>query len=366
MKTIRTFIRKEFLHVFRDPKTLLLLFGLPIAQILIFGFALTNEIKNSKIVVCNQSNDALSQKLLNQFNHSRNFQLLATFSNYSLVETYFKQGNVKLAIIIPPHFEQTLRHQGKNTIQIIADASDPNTATTLSGYANAIINQYNTTLNQGQLGMIQTNRRMLYNPQLEGTTNFVPGVMALVLLLVCVLMTSVSIVKEKEYGTMELLLISPVTPLVVVITKAIPYLALSIINLAAILLISVFLLHMPIHGSIFLLFGVSILFIITSLSLGLLISSVAQSQQIAMVISLMVMMLPAMLFTGFMFPIENMPLPLRVISHIVPSRWYYIIVKSIMIKGLGITAIWKEVSILVTMTTLLLFASIKRFKNRLA
>jgi ABC-2 type transport system permease protein len=213
---------------------------------------------------------------------------------------------------------------------------------------------------------IDTQTRMIYNPELKGTTNFVPGVMALVLMLVCVLMTSVSIVREKERGTMEVLLVSPFHPLLVILSKGIPYFILSLFNLTVILLLSVFLLDMPIHGSILLLFAESALLIMTALSLGLLISNVTDSQQTAMMISLMGMMLPTMLFTGFMFPLENMPKPLQWVSNVVPAKWYYIIVKSIMIKGLGFFAIWKETLILMGMTLFLLVLSLKRFKLRLA
>jgi ABC-2 type transport system permease protein len=208
--------------------------------------------------------------------------------------------------------------------------------------------------------------RMLYNPQLKGAHNFVPGVMALVLMLVCVMMTAVSIVKEKETGTMEILLVSPFKPILVILAKAVPYLLLSLINVVSILLLSVFLLDLPIHGSILLLFAESTLFIITCLTLGIFISVKTDSQQTAMLISLMGMLLPTILFSGFMFPIENMPLPLQIISNIVPSKWFYIIVKSIMIKGLGIAAIWKETLILVGITSFLLVISLKSFKIRLS
>ncbi len=206
---------------------------------------------------------------------------------------------------------------------------------------------------------------MIYNPELKAAVNFVPGVMSLILLLVCVLMTSVSIVKEKETGTMEISLVSPFNPFWVIISKAVPYLALSLINLTVILLLSVFVLGMPVNGGITLLYVVSKLFIITALSLGLLISNVTASQQSAMLISLMGMLVPSILFTGFMFPLENMPYPLQLVSHIVPAKWYYIIVKSIMVKGLGFSAIWKETLILAGMTLFLLLVNIKKFKIRL-
>jgi ABC-2 type transport system permease protein len=207
---------------------------------------------------------------------------------------------------------------------------------------------------------------MLYNPQLKGEHNFVPGVMALVLMLVCVMMTAISIVREKETGTMEILLVSPFKPLLVIFSKAIPYLILSLVNVSSILVISVFVLDLPVNGSIILLFAESILFIITCLSLGLLISVKTQSQQVAMLISLMGMLLPTLLFSGFMFPIENMPKPLQWLSNIIPAKWFYIIVKSIMIKGVGIAAVWKETLILMGITIVLVAVSLKNFKIRLA
>lgn len=364
---MNAFIRKEFYHVFRDKKSLLLLFGLPIVQIVLFGFALTNEIKNSQIAVLDYAKDDASERIVNQIEASRYFEIEQSLQSQKDLESAFKSGEIKLAIVFPAHFNNDLQHLHKAQIQIIADGSDPNTANTLTNYISNIILEYQSELQENNAlpYRIVPEIRMLYNPQLKGAPNFVPGVMSLVLLLICVMMTSISIVREKELGTMEILLVSPFQPILVILAKAVPYLLLSLVNLTIILLLSVFALDLPINGSVFLLFAISTLYIITSLSLGLLISTVTASQQAAMLISLMGMMLPTMLFTGFMFPIENMPLPLQTISRIVPSRYYYIIVKAIMIKGLGISAIWKETLILLGMTVFLLFVSLKKFKIRL-
>ena len=368
MKQFATFVRKEFYHVFRDRKTLLLLFGMPIAQIILFGFALTNEIKNSKIVVCDYANDISSMSIINKLEASKSFEIEKSLLSHKEIETTFREGKVKLAIVFPANFNHDLAHLNKAQIQIIADASDPNTANTLTDYATAIVMDYQQELlkNNSIPLRINTDVRMIYNPELKGVTNFVPGVMALVLLLVCVLMTSVSIVKEKEMGTMEVLLVSPFNPILVILSKAVPYFLLSLVNLTVILILSVYLMGMPINGSIPLLYFESSLLILTALSLGLLISNSTNSQQSAMLISLMGMLLPTMMFTGFMFPLENMPWPLQLIANIVPSKWYYIIVKSIMIKGLGFSAIWKETLILASMTLFLLVVSIRKFKIRLA
>jgi ABC-2 type transport system permease protein len=368
MKQFFTFVKKEFLHVLRDRKTLFILFGMPVVQILIFGFALTNEVKNSNIVIVDYAKDVASQNIITKIEASRYFQIERSLSGRKELEAAFKSGTIKLAIVFPEGFSNDLLHQNKAQIQVIADASDPNTATTLTNYVTAIINDYQAELNvnNGIPYRIQPEVRMLYNPQLKGAPNFVPGVMALVLMLVCVMMTAISIVKEKETGTMEILLVSPFRPIMVILSKAVPYLLLSMINVITILLLSVFVLDLPINGSILLLFAESTLFIITCLTLGIFISVRTDSQQTAMLISLLGMLLPTLLFSGFLFPIENMPLPLQLFSNIVPAKWYYIIVKSIMIKGLGFAYIWKETLILLGITLFLLFISLKSFKIRLA
>jgi ABC-2 type transport system permease protein len=368
MKQFLVFMKKEFAHVLRDRKTLLILFGMPIAQILIFGFALTNEVKNARIVIMDQANDAASQQIITKIEASRYFEVVKTVMNHEQMENALKQGDIRLAAIFPANCNNDLLHQNDARIQVIADASDPNYATTLTSYISSIIHDYLSDLNKTTDApyRIDPEVRFLYNPQLKGAANFVPGVMALVLLLVCVLMTAVSIVKEKETGTMEVLLVSPFSPLMVILSKAVPYLILSLINVVSILVLSVLVLDLPINGSIPLLFAESTLFIITCLTLGIFISVKTSSQQVAMLISLMGMMLPTILFSGFMFPVENMPVPLQWFSNIVPSKWYYIIVKDIMIKGLGFNAVWEQTLILAGITVVLLLISIKSFKIRLS
>jgi ABC-2 type transport system permease protein len=368
MKQFLVFIKKEFAHVLRDRKTLLILFGMPVVQILIFGFALTNEVKNSRIVIMDQANDAASKEIITKIGASRYFDIVRTVMSHRQMEDAFKRGDIRMAVIFPAGFNNDLLHQNAAQIQVIADASDPNNATTLTSYVSSVIQDYQAQLNKTtkQPYRIQPEIRMLYNPQLKGAPNFVPGVMALVLMLVCVMMTAVSIVKEKETGTMEILLVSPFKPLLVITSKAVPYLILSLINVASILLLSVFVLDVPVTGSILLLFAESTLFIITCLTIGIFISVKTNSQQVAMLISLMGMLLPTILFSGFMFPIENMPVPLQWFSNIIPAKWYYIIVKDIMIKGLGFSSIWKETLVLSGITVALLIISLKNFKIRLS
>jgi ABC-2 type transport system permease protein len=368
MKQFISFVKKEFYHIWRDKRTLLILLGMPVVQIVIFGFALTNEVKNAKFAVLDASKDNDTKSLITELNASRYFDLKKNLENFEDVETEFRRGSVKLVIVFPQHFAEDLQHQHKAQVQLIADASDPNVANTMTNYATAVIMDFQSRITSERKlpYTITTEMRMLYNPQLKGAFNFVPGVMAMVLLLVCTLMTAITIVKEKEMGTMEVILVSPMRPQLVVLAKAVPYLLLSIVNISTILLLSVFALEMPINGSIVLLVLESILFTLVSLSLGLLISSGASSQQTAMFIALVALFLPTVMLSGFMFPVENMPLALRVVSNIVPAYWFYSIVKSVMIKGTGLETVWKETLILTGMMLFFLSMAIKRFKIRLA
>ncbi len=367
MRQFLFFIRKEFLHVWRDLRTMLILFGMPLMQILIFGFALTNEVKNTRIGILDNSNDETTQAITRQLEASRYFDVVENISSNAKLVSSFQTGTIKLAVVFPDHFQEQFLHNKLVQIQLIGDATDPNTANTLINYASAIIMDYQHGLrNQAQIPYsINTEMRMLYNPQLKGSYNFVPGVMAMVLMLVCAMMTSISIVREKEMGTMEVILVSPIVPIRVVIAKMVPYFILSAVNIASILLLSVFVLDVPIQGSLVLLVAECLLFTITVLALGLLISSAADSQQIAMLISLMGLFLPTVMLSGFMFPIENLPVPLRVIANLVPAKWFFTIVKNIMIKGVGFEHVWKETLILMGMTIFFMMVSIKKFKARL-
>jgi len=367
MKQFATFVKKEFYHVLRDRRTLFILFGMPLAQILIFGFALTNEVKNARIAVMDYAKDESSQRIIERIAASNYFEIQEDIIDRRRMEAAFKEGKIKLGIVFPVNFRNDLVRQNHAQIQVIADASDPNHATTLTNYVSSIVQDYLTDLNEDVTPpyRITSQIRMLYNPQLKGAPNFVPGVMALVLMLVSVMMTAISIVREKETGTMEILLVSPFKPVWVILSKAVPYLLLSLVNVLSILLMSVSVLQLPVEGSWLLLLAESTLFIITCLTLGIFISIKTKSQQVAMLISLMGMLLPTLMFSGFMFPIENMPMPFQVFSNIVPAKWFYIIVKAIMIKGVGIAGIWKETLILCGITLFFFVVSVKSFKIRL-
>ncbi|MEN9613372.1 MAG: hypothetical protein RLZZ628_4186 [Bacteroidota bacterium] len=368
MKIFFSFIRKEFQHVWRDKRSLFILLSMPIMMMLIFGFALSNEVKNSKIAILCPSMDENSRILIDRLDQSAYFSVVKRLSAPTEIESFFQKSQGRLVVVFPEGFANQLAHDKKTNIQLIADASDPNAANIVVSYASMIIRDYQKEL-MGDAEMpysIQIENRLLYNPQSISAFMFVPGVMTLILMLLGAMMTSISIVKEKELGTMEILLVSPVRPIIVVLSKTIPYALLCFIDVIIILLMARFVLNMPIRGDIFLLLLESILFIFTTLSLGLLISNSVEQQQVAMFISLVGLLMPSLIFTGFMFPIENMPLPMQVISNIVPTKWYYKILMSIMVKGLGWQHVWKETLILMVMTLVLLGMAIRKFKIRLA
>lgn len=367
MKRFIGFVKKEFYHIFRDKRSLFILFGMPIAQILLFGFAITNEINNVDIAILDQSNDVETQKIIYKIKASPYFNVENQIEKESDIESEFKKGKIKAVLIFEPNFSKNLETKKVAVLQAITDATEPNVANTIANYTSAIIQNYQLQKKQSNSNQVkvEVQSRMFYNPELKSVFNFVPGVMTVILMLVSAMMTSISITREKELGTMEILLVSPLKPFQVIIGKVFPYIFLSIINAIIILVLGYFVFKMPINGSIFLLGFESILFIISALSLGILISTVSNSQQTAMMLSLMGLMLPVIILSGFIFPINSMPLPMQVISNIIPAKWFIIIVKAIMLKGVGIQYIWKETLILIGMTVFFITLSIKKYKIRL-
>ena len=366
MKQFFAFVRKEFYHIFRDRRTMLILLGMPVVQIILFGFAISTEVKNVRVVVLDPSNDVMTRRIVDRIGASEYFRMERMIHSPEELEAIFREGDADLAIVFSTRFADGI-YSGDSQIQLVADATDPNMATTRTNYAAGIIaSVQQEMLPPGvSVATIVPDVKLLYNPQMKSTYNFVPGVMGLILMLICAMMTSISIVREKETGTMEILLVSPVKPLFVILSKAVPYFVLSFINLVTILLLSVYVLHVPVAGSLFGLITVSLLFIFVSLALGLLISSVTRTQVAAMLASGLILMMPTMILSGMIFPIESMPLVLQIISDILPARWYIQAVRKLMIEGVDITLVLKEVGILALMAAVLITISFKKFKNRL-
>jgi len=368
MKRLAGFIKKEFIHIFRDFRTLIFLFGIPAAQILIFGFAVRTDIKNAGIAVLDKSKDEISTGLISKLESSDFFILKQNLLTGAQIDQVFKSGEIKAAFIFETEFGKKLINEGSANIQIIADGSEPNVANLISSYAKAIITDYTMEINSihnPSTIIVDPEVRMYYNPNLESQYMFVPGVIAIVLLLTCAMMTSVTITREKEFGTMEVLLVSPLKPIQVILGKVMPYFILSLIDVILILLLSWLVFDIPIKGSLVLLMLESMLYIMLGLSLGIMISTIAKTMQQAMFTSLLGLMLPAIVFSGFVFNLESMPEIYNWLSLIIPPRWFLTIVKNIMIKGMGFSFVLKETFILLAMTLVFITISTIRFKKRL-
>ncbi len=364
---MRGFVIKEFFHIFRDYRSMLILFGMPVVQVLLFGFAITNEINDAEIAVLDYSKDNITQEITNKITSSGYFILNKNLEHEGQVAEEFRKGNIKEVIVFEDNFAKKLEKNHSAQIQILSDASDPNTANLLTSYTSGIIRNYQQQkFSEFSLPVeIKPESIMLYNPELKSVFMFVPGTITIILMLVSAMMTSISIAKEKEMGTMEVLLVSPLKPWQIIVGKVMPYVLLSFVNAITILLMGFFVFGMPVQGSVILLLLESLLFIVMALSLGIYISTVSSSQQIAMLLSMFALMLPTILLSGFIFPIENMPEILQWISHLMPSKWFIIIVKDIMLKGVGILYVWKETLIIILMTVFFIFLSVKKFKIRL-
>ena len=351
MRQFISFVIKETRHILRDKRTMLILFGMPIVLMLLFGFAITNDVKNVRTVVVTSQMDHLTQQAVERLAASEYFMITQTTPTPKEAEELIRNQKADLAIVFAKDFAS------KNSgVQLIVDGSDPNMAQQWTAYAQQVI------LNaQGSM----VNLKLLYNPRMKSAYSFVPAIMGMLLLLICAMMTSVSIVREKEQGTMEVLLVSPIQPLMIIVAKAVPYLLQALLILVIILTMSVTVLDVPLQGAIGWIFLTSFIYILLALSLGLLISNVAQTQFVALLVSAMVLLLPTVMLSGMLFPIESMPPVLQWLSALIPPRYYIQAMRKLMIMGVGIQEVWREVAILSGMTALLLTISLKKFKTRL-
>jgi len=360
------FVKKEFFHILRDKRTMLILLGMPVVQIILFGFAISTEVNNIKVAALVPVHDETTRQIVERIDASEYFSVSRMLLTPDEIDKTFQDGTADFVIMFSPHFERFNYSDEGSQIQLITDATDTNTATAVATFtANIIRDFYADKFPAMSAYGIQPVLRMLYNPQMKSTYMFVPGVMGLIMMLICAMMTSISIVREKEMGSMEVLLVSPVRPIYIILSKMTPYFVLSCVSFSMILILSVFLLGVPLEGSLTALCLLSLLYIAVSLLLGLLISTVANTQITAMLISGMVLMMPVIFLSGMIFTVESMPMILQWISSIVPAKWYIMAVKKLMIEGLSYTYVMKECMILLVMAVFLLGVSLKKFKYRL-
>ena len=361
MKQFRSFVRKEFLQIFRDRRTLLILLVMPLMLVLMLGYAIKTELNNARMAVLDPSKDAATAGIKERFRASRYFTVVEETESRARIDELFRRGDISLALVFAPHFAESLRQPGREAaVQLIADGTDPNQAALLTGYAQGVM-----AAGGSAAEALPVETRMLYNPQQQSSYNFVPGVMGIVLMLICAMMTSVAIVREKETGTMEVLLASPLRPMQIIISKIAPYFTLSVVNIATVLLLATQVMGVPLRGSIGWLAAASVLFIVVALALGLLISTLVNRQMEALLASGIGLMMPTLVFSGLIFPLESMPAALRWISELIPARWYISAVRKIMIEGAGPECFAKELAVIALMAAVLMAAALKKFKVRL-
>ncbi len=351
MKQFLSFVLKESHHILRDKRTMLILFGMPVVLMLLFGFAITTDVRNVRTIVVTSTMDHQTRATIDRLAASEYFTITAAVPTPKEAERLIRNQKADFAVVFGHDF--AAKHSG---LQFIVDGADPNMAQQWTNYAVGVVTNMSGSL---------VNTKMLYNPQMKSAYNFVPAIMGMLLMLVCAMMTSISIVREKERGTMEVLLVSPVKPLMIIIAKAVPYLVLAFTILTVILLIGHFVLDVPMAGSIVWIYVVSTIYILLALSLGLLISNIATSQLMALLMSAMVLLIPIVMLSGMLFPVESMPRILQWVSAVVPPRYYIEAMRKLMIMGVGFTDIMREVGILTAMTLFFLVVSLAKFKTRL-
>lgn len=359
MKRIIPYCNKEFIHIWRDRKTLLFLLLVPIMEVIIFGYAITTEVNNISLSILDNANNLYSRQLIEKYSNNDCFRLCEILKDRDDVESCLRKGSTQIVVIIPANFQKKSSNSSTlEKVQFLIDSSNPNEGLVISNYANQILNEY---LNNTH-SLIRLNTKHFFNPYQKSSYNFVPGIIGLVLTLICTMMTSISITREKELGTMKLIVLSSSKPHIMIIGKIIPYFAIGIFNIITILVISYYLLDVPMKGSLFSIGLLNMIFIISTISIGLFISAITKTQQAAMLLSGIGLMLPTILLSGLIFPIENMPLFLRVISNVFPAKWFISALKDLMIRGAELNAVFREMIILLIIILVLTIIGVKKMK----
>ena len=369
MGAFRGFVRKETRHILRDRQTLFVLLTLPLVEVLLFGFVIRTNVEDVRIAFVDPTPDAASVELVSRFRGMGLFTPVGNYRSSGPLEDLFRRGKIDQAIVFEPDFAQELG-RGATRIQVITDASDPNTGSAIRSYAERVIRDYEREVLAAAGGVrprppIEPVVRVRFNPTLESRNIFVPGLVALVLTIVSALMTSIALTREKERGTMEVLLVSPLRPWQIVAGKIVPYLVLAFINVLTAFAAAWLVFRVPFRGSLALLLVESLLFIAVSLALGVFISTRVDSQRAAMLGAIAGLLLPSTLLSGMIFPIASMPDWLQPVSNVVPATWFIEAARGIMLKGVGLEFLWQETAILLLMTVALTAASVRGLNPRL-
>ena len=365
MKQFLSFVRKEFIHIFRDFRSMLILLIVPQLMVIILGYIIKNDVEDIRVAVIDLSHDVYSTRITERLSAKKYFIFRDELQTEAEALDLFRKGEIDLVIVFCGEFANRLVHTQDATIQLLSNGSEPNQASVSVAYAQQVISSFQQELSSNRGGMnIQVNNQMLFNPQQRSDVNFVPGIVGVIMLLICCMMTSAAIVRERETGTMEILLASPLSPLIVVMAKLVPYMVISLFNICTILLLAIFMMHIPIAGSLWLYMFVAFIYILTALMMGLFLSTCVNTQLAAMLISLL-MLLPGVYFSDMVFALDSMPASIRSISNIIPAKWFIAASRKILIQGVDIQYVYKEIVILIVQGLAFLLLSLKMYKTRL-
>lgn len=367
MSAFQGLLRKEVLHILRDRRTLFVIIFMPILQVILFGYAIRTDVSAIRLAIVDPSPDASTIELRNRFSATDAFRLVRVLPNAGPLDRLFASGAIQEAVVLDGDFADRLARGLPARVLVVADASEPNTGSAMHSYALAVIQGYEREVATRAGGLrITAEARMRFNPTRESSNLFVPGLIAFVLTIISALMTAISLTREKETGTMEILLVSPLRPLEIIAGKVLAYLIIGFVSVLLVVAEARLVFSVPLRGSLVLLLAEGVLYILTSLSLGILISSRTSSQRVAMIGALAGTMLPSILLSGFIFPLESMPWPLRAIANVVPAKWFVLIARGVMLKGVGLEYLWPQTLILLAMTVVLVAAATRSFRIRLA
>ena len=375
MRTIFHIIRKEFFQLRRDPRMFSIVIIAPIVQLMFLGYAATLDVKDIPTLVCDMDNSQMSRELVEKFSNAGYFTVEYRITDINAIDSYLDDNKAVIAIVIPRGFGNRIRQQVPAPLQILVDGTNSNTAGISMGYIRGILATYSRSLLMGlaerrggqtvDIGRVEPQTRAWFNPELRSRNFMVPSVVALILMIVTVTLTSLGLVKEKEIGTLEQLMVTPIKPYQLIIGKLLPFVIIGFIDICLVLLVATFWFGVPIRGSVFLLFGLSTIFILTTLGLGLFVSTVSRTQQQAMMTAQFFILMPFIYFSGFVFPIENMPLIMQYLTYVVPLRYFITIIRGIFLKGVGISVLWPQALALLIFGLAIFGFSVLRFRKRL-
>ena len=374
LRRLKAVARKEFIHVLRDPRSLMMGIGMPMLLLFLFGYALTMDVDRVPLAVWDQAGTSQSREFVSRFAGSRYFSLQVSAASYREIEQAMDRRRVLMALVIPPDFSRSLSQGERTPVQAILDGSDPNTATIALGYAEATAATYSREISLAQqlrsgplprVPALELKPRVWFNTDMVSRNFIFPGLIAVVMMIMAAILTSLSLAREWETGTMEQLVATPLTGGELIIGKLAPYFVIGVLDLLLCIGVGEFVFDVPLRGSFWLLIPLALIFLFSALSFGLLISIIAKSQLVASQLAIVATVLPAFLLSGFIFPIENMPLPIQTVTRIVTARYFVTILRGIYLKDVGLAVLWPQTLFLLLFAAIVLSVALKKFKKKI-